>query len=114
MPKKGEPPTEASKKPRSERSTPREQVRHRKGPGTYKEALINIKITIFKTNYLEDKLTEDDQDHILEELGMVFRRTPKGELPHLRSFRLEGDALMYVCADQQSGQWLTRALESAG
>jgi hypothetical protein len=63
----------------------------------------NIKTAIFNENYPEDKLT-DDKDHILEELGRVFRRTPKGELPHLRSFRLEGGALMSVCADQKSGQ----------
>jgi hypothetical protein len=56
-----------------------------KGPGTYAEALTNIKITIFRETYPEDKLTEDDQDSILENLGEVLRRTPKEELPHLKS-----------------------------
>jgi hypothetical protein len=42
---------------------------------------------ILKENHPEDKLTE-----ILDELGKVFCGTPKGELPHLRSFRLDGDA----------------------
>jgi hypothetical protein len=33
-------------------------------PGYYKEGLINIKITIFKKTYPEDKLTEHDQESI--------------------------------------------------
>jgi hypothetical protein len=82
------------------------------GPGTYREALTNIKIAIFKENYPENKLAEDDQDHILDELGRVFHGTLKGELPHLRCFRLEGGALMYVCADQKSVQWLIRATDN--
>jgi hypothetical protein len=103
-----------SKRPRPDSSTPVEKVRPSErpmdssGPGTYKEALANTQVGIFKEYYPEDKMTEDDQDHILEELGRVFRGTPKGELPHLRSFRLEGSALLYVCPDQQSGQWLIR------
>jgi hypothetical protein len=54
---------------------------------------------------------EDGQDHILEKLGTVFRGTVNGEMPHLRSLKLKGGALtyVYVCADQQSGQWLIRA-----
>jgi hypothetical protein len=54
------------------------------GPGTYKEALTNIKIAIFKETYPEDKLTEDEQDSILEEMGRVLRGTTIGELPHLK------------------------------
>jgi hypothetical protein len=69
----------------------------RKGPGTYKKTLTNIN---FKEKHPEDKLTEDDQDKILEELETVFGGRPKGQLPHLRSFRLEGSALIYVCANQ--------------
>jgi hypothetical protein len=52
--------------PRSEGSTPREGARgpkwnrDSKGPGTYKEALANIKVAIFREIYPEDKLTEDD------------------------------------------------------
>jgi hypothetical protein len=57
-------------------------------------------------------LTENEQDLILKELDRVFHGTPKGELPHLRSFRLEGTALMCVCAVQESGQWLTRAIDN--
>jgi hypothetical protein len=30
------------------------------GPGTYKEALTNIKIAVFMENRPEDKLTKDD------------------------------------------------------
>jgi hypothetical protein len=74
--------------------------------------LTDTKIAIFKENYPEDKLTEEEQDHILGELGGVFCGTPKGELPHLKSFKLEASALMYVCADQQSGQWLIRAIDN--
>jgi hypothetical protein len=71
------------------------------GPGIYKEALANIKVDIFRETYPEDKLTEENQNSILEVLGEVLRRTPIGELPHLKSNRLEGGALMYICADQQ-------------
>jgi hypothetical protein len=118
MPKQGETLTGASKRPRSEGSTPTETVRPPKrprdsrGPGTYREALTNIKIAIFKENYPDDKLTKDDRERILEELGRAFRGTPKRELPHLRSFRLEGGALMYVCTNQQSDQWLIRATDN--
>jgi hypothetical protein len=64
-------------------------------------------MAIFKENYPEDKLSEEELNSILVELGKVLRGTPKGELPHLKSFRLEAGAITYVCADQQSGQWLT-------
>jgi hypothetical protein len=43
--------------------------------GSYKEALTNIKIAIFRETYPEDKLTEEDQNYILEELGRVLHRT---------------------------------------
>jgi hypothetical protein len=56
-------------------------------------------------------VTINDQDCILAELGKVLRRTPLGELPHLKSYRLEGGALIYTFADQQSGQWLIRAID---
>jgi hypothetical protein len=71
-PKKGETPTENLKRPRSEGRTPTEAARapkrprDSKGPGTYKEALANIKIAIFRETYPEDKLIEDDQNSILE------------------------------------------------
>jgi hypothetical protein len=42
----------------------------------------------------------------------VLRRTPTGELPHLKSYRLEGGALIYICADQQSGQWPVKAIDN--
>jgi hypothetical protein len=66
------------------------------GSGIYKEALTNIKIVIFKESYPEDKLIEDNlSSSILEELGRVLRGTPT-ELPHLKSSRLEGGALIYI------------------
>jgi hypothetical protein len=40
----------------------------------------------------------------------VLHRTPTGELQHLKSYGLEGGALIYTCADQQSGQWLVKAI----
>jgi hypothetical protein len=43
-------------------------------------------------------LTEKEQDLILKELGGVLHETLK-ELPHLRSFKQEGTALMYVCTE---------------
>jgi hypothetical protein len=84
MPKQGETPTGTDKRPRAEGSTPIERVippkvpRDSTGPGTYKEVLINLKISIFKGNYP----AEDVQDQILEELGREFCVTLKGELLH--------------------------------
>jgi hypothetical protein len=66
------------------------------GPVTYKETLTNIKIDIFRETYPEDKLIEDDQNCILEVPGRVLHGTPIGELPHLKSYRLEGGPLIYI------------------
>jgi hypothetical protein len=88
------------------------KLRDSKGPGTYKEALANIKVAIFRETYPEGKLTEDDQNSILEVLGEVLRRTPIGELPHMKSYRLEEGPLIYICADQQSGKWLIKAADN--
>jgi hypothetical protein len=102
MTKIGETPTGNSKRPSSEGSTPVERVRPPKGPRhscglvTYKEVLTSNKTVMFKGNCPEDKLTEDDQDHNLEELGSVFLGTPIGELKLLRFFRLEEGALTYA------------------
>jgi hypothetical protein len=74
-----------------------------KGPGTYIEALTNIKVVIFKETYPEEKLTEGDQDSILEALGEVLCRTPKEELPHLKSYRMVGGALFYVSSPKFVG-----------
>jgi hypothetical protein len=63
------------------------------GSGSYKEVLTNIKIDIFKEYHPEDKRTENDHVYIIEEL----ERTPKGVLPHLRSFRLK-EVLSFICA----------------
>jgi hypothetical protein len=101
-PKQGETSTETPKRPRPEGGTPIETARPPKrpkdssGPGNYKEALTNIKIAIFKVTYPEDKLIEHDQESILVELGRVLHGTPIGELPHLKSYRLEGGTLIYI------------------
>jgi hypothetical protein len=66
--------TETPKRQRSEGSTltetvrPPKRPRDCKGPGNYKETLTNIKIAIFKETYPENKVTDNDQDCILEEL----------------------------------------------
>jgi hypothetical protein len=105
-PKQGEIPIEGST-PTETTRTPK-RPRDSKGPETYKEALTNIKIAVFRETYPEDKLTEDDQNSILEALGEVLRRTPTGQLPHLKSYRLKGGALIYICDDQHSVQWLIK------
>jgi hypothetical protein len=48
----------------------------------------------------------------MEITGEVLRGNPIGEMPHLKSYRLKGNALIYICADQQSGQWLVKAIGS--
>jgi hypothetical protein len=117
-PKQGETLTDILKRPRSEGSTPTETARapkrprDSKGPGNYKKALTNIKVAIFRETYPEDKLKEDDQNSILEVLGEVLCRTSIGEISHLKSYRLEGGALIYMCADQQSDQWLVKAIDN--
>jgi hypothetical protein len=74
MPKQGETSTKTPKRPRSGGSIPKEMARAPKrprdssGPGTNKEAPTNIKTAIFRETYPEDKLTEEDQNYILEEL----------------------------------------------
>jgi hypothetical protein len=40
----------------------------------------------------------------------VLRRTPTGELPYLKD-RIKGGALIYICTDQQSVQWLVKAID---
>jgi hypothetical protein len=71
-----------------------------------------MRVAIFKDAFPEEKVTIIDQDCILAELGKVLRRTQLEELPHLKSYRLEGGAQLYTCADQQSGQWLIRAIDN--
>jgi hypothetical protein len=74
--------------------------------------LTNIKIAIFRETYPEDKLNDEDQNYILEKMGRTLCRTPIGELPHLKSYRLERGTLIYICTDQQSGQWLVKAIDN--
>jgi hypothetical protein len=45
--------------------------------GKHKDALTNDKTAILKENYPEKKLTEDEQDLILEEMESVFHGTLK-------------------------------------
>jgi hypothetical protein len=109
--------TETPKRPRSEGNTPIETARplnrHRdsSGPGYYKQTLTNIKIAIFKETYPEDKLTEHGQESILEELGRVLRGTPIGELPHRKSYRVEGGDLIYIYIYAPTNIW-SMALKS--
>jgi hypothetical protein len=84
-----------------------------RGPGNLTGALKNIKMAILKKLYPEDKLNEDDQKSIFDVLGEVLRRT-SAEVPHLKSYRLEAGVLIYICADQQSGQWLSKAINNTG
>jgi hypothetical protein len=72
------------------------------GPGNFKEALTNTKTAIFRETYPEDKLTQHDQDNILEEVDKALRGTPLGELPHLMSYRPEGGGLKYIYAPTNS------------
>jgi hypothetical protein len=92
LPKQGETSTE-TQRGQGQRALPLQKWPElQKDPGTYKKALTNIKIAFFKETYPEDKLNEDDETYILEELGKVLCRTPI-ELQHLTSYRLEGGAL---------------------
>jgi hypothetical protein len=73
------------------------------GPGTYREALTNLKIAICKETYPEDRSPFWRYS--------ALRRTPLVELPRLKSHRLEGGELIYTCVDQQSGQWLIKTID---
>jgi hypothetical protein len=97
-PVRGSTPTDTGRAPKRPRNS--------SGPEVYKEALTNIKIAIFREICPEDKLTEDDQNCILEVLGRMLRGAPMGELPHMKSYRLEGGA------DQESGQRLVRVIDN--
>jgi hypothetical protein len=110
--KKGETPTGTPKRPRMEVNPPTVRSQPQKGPGTYKEALTSFKVAIFRETYSEDKITEEDRDSILEILGEALHRTPLEELPRLKSYRLEGGALIYTCVNQQSGQWLIKTIDN--
>jgi hypothetical protein len=50
----------------------------------------------------------------LEILGEALRTTLLAELPRLKSYRLEGGALIYTCVDRQSGQWLIKTIHNYG
>jgi hypothetical protein len=101
----GETSTETCKRLRSEDSTPTKRAIPSKRPGgssepgNYKEVLTNT------DSYLQGdilKLTEHNQESILKKLGRVLRGTPI-ELPHLKSYRLEGGALIvYKCESTSS------------
>lgn len=52
-----------------------------------------MKLIILKENYPEDKMTEDDQYLILEELGIMYSGTPKGEPEVLQA----GERCTRVC-----------------
>jgi hypothetical protein len=85
---------------------PPEKLRNSSGPRTYKEALTDVKTAIFMETYPEGKITEDNQNYIIEELARVFCGAA-----HLKSYRWEGGALIYLCTNQQSGQWLVKATD---
>lgn len=55
------------------------------GPGAFKEALTDIKITVLREIYSQDMTAEEHQNYILEELAKVFDRTPLGELTRQKS-----------------------------
>jgi hypothetical protein len=74
------------------------------GAQTSREALTNVRITILKENYPEDKLSKKDCELILAETAGTFQTTRKEGQSQLRSCRLERGTLMYVCTNQQSGQ----------
>jgi hypothetical protein len=46
-------------------------------------------------------------------MNKAFCGAPNGGLPHLGTFR-EGGVFMYVFANQQFGQWLTKATDNHG
>jgi hypothetical protein len=69
-------------------------------------------MAIFRGTYPEDVIMEGDQNYILEELARVFYETPLEEPSYLNSYRWEGGALIYVCTDQQSGQWFVKASDN--
>ena len=55
---------------------PAKRRRDSREPWAYKEVLTNIKIATFKQAYPDDKLTEDNRNSILKELGRELCGTP--------------------------------------
>jgi hypothetical protein len=70
-------------------------------PGSYKEALLNFRAAIL-LDHPEEKLSLQDINLVLAEVEEVFRDTPYGGRPLLRSYRLERGILFYACAVQLS------------
>lgn len=61
-------------------------------------------------NYPGDKLSEEEKGPIMAEIAGAFRSIPMERLPWLRCYGLEGGALTYVCADQESGDWFIQTI----
>lgn len=93
------------KRPRSEGHTPTEQPPKKPGvplePGSYKDALLNFKAAIL-LDHPEDKLSLEDQDLNLAEIGGVFYETLTGDT-HMSD---PTEAYSYTCTDQCCVNWL--------
>jgi hypothetical protein len=75
----------------------------------YKEALLNFRAAVL-LDHPEEKLFLEDVHLVLAKVREVFRKTPNGERPLLRSYSLERGISFYACADQRSVDWLIAVL----
>jgi hypothetical protein len=78
-------------------------------PGSYKEALLNFRAAVL-LDHPEEQLSPEDVNLVMGKVGEVFRETPDGGRPLLRSYRLGRGIIFYACADQRSVDWLVTAL----
>jgi hypothetical protein len=78
-PKLSETQTRVPKEPRSEGSNPVKENKPFKmprdlmGPGTYREAVMNVRIAVLKDDYPVGELSEEEQDLILADNGRDFK-----------------------------------------
>jgi hypothetical protein len=65
---------------------------------------------VLKELYTEEKRSEEKDGIFLVEKAEFFLSTPRKVILCLRSYTLEGGALVYVCANQRTAKWVIETL----
>ena len=110
------------KRPHSDTSTPSQEQQHPKKPrstrmqtGTYKEAVVGIRMAVVHRRYPDVKLEQTQVDLIQEKLLSAVDENPMEEPPpqFLHSNFTQG-ALWITCANESSKVWLMRTISGLG